>query len=177
MLKLLRPSSLYLFSALAACEEYTSDKSTFQIMAVDKMIEGLKNNPDDYFQKLYKEENGIDLKSGWVPATTFWLIDDDQYIGSFVLRHALTDELKLRGGHIAYQIRPSKCRQGYATKGLLLCLSEALKLGLDQVLITCREDNIASYKTIMKAMIKMGGHEIALSETDGHKNHRVWIKT
>lgn len=178
MIKLVKPSSQYLSSAIASCQEYVSDKNAFQIIhPVMHMIENLQKNPDEYFYNLYKQENGIDLKSGHVPMTIFWLVDNEQYIGTFVLRHDLTVALKQTGGHIAYQIRPSKLRQGYATQGLLLCLSEALKLGLEEVLITCHEDNIASYKTMNNVMVKMGGREMEPSETEGHKNRRIWIKT
>ena len=178
MLKLVKPSTKYLSSVLAGCQEYLSDKTAFQmIRPVSEMIEYLPDNPDTYFYNIYKEECGIGLKPEHVLMTTFWLVEDERYIGTFALRHDLTEELKQNGGHIVYQIIPSKLRQGYATKGLLLCLEEALKLGMEQVLITCHENNIASYKTIQKVMLKMGGREIAPSETDEHKNHRVWIKT
>ncbi len=178
MLKLVKPSNKYLASALAGCREYLSDTTAFQtIQPVAYMIKQLKDDPDKYFYHLYKEECGQDLKPDHVPMSTFWLIDNEQYVGTFVLRHDLTENLKQRGGHIAYQIIPSKLRQGYAANGLLLCLAEALKLGLEQVLITCHENNIGSYKTMHKVMLKMGGREIAPSETDGYKNRRIWIKT
>ncbi len=178
MLKLVKPASKYLPSVLNALQEYQTDKTAFQmIRPIAKMIGLLQDNPNSYFYHLYKEENGIDLKPDHVLMTTFWLVEDEEYIGTFVLRHTLTEALKQTGGHIAYQIRPSKLRQGYATQGLLLCLSEALKLGLAEVLITCHADNIPSYKTIHKVMLKMGGREIEPSETENHKNHRVWIKT
>lgn len=177
MLKLVRPSEKYLSSALKACQEYAADKTAFQtIQPVSYMIEKLSEQ-QNYFYTLYKEEVGIDLKPGYVPQTTFWLVEDEQYIGTFALRHNLTEALRQRGGHIAYQILPSKRGLGYATKGLFLCLQEALKLGLEEVLITCVEDNIASYKVMKKVMIKMGGREAELSENNGQKQHRIWIKT
>lgn len=178
MLKLVRPSAKYLQSALTACKEFVSDKEAFcTIRSVDEMIQMLSDNSERYFYQLYKKEKGIDLKQNHVAQTTFWLIDDEEYIGTFALRHDLTENLKEIGGHIAYQIKPSKQRQGYATKGLFLCLDEALKIGLEQVLITCKKNNIASYKTMQKVMLKMGGREIEPSITDGHKNYRIWIKT
>ncbi len=177
MLKLVKPSAKYLQSALTACSEFMSNPSIFQIQSIDEMIQILPDNADRYFYKLYMEENGINLKLNYVSQTIFWLVDDEEYIGTFALRHNLTDYLKEIGGHIAYQIKPSKQKQGYATKGLLLCIGEALKIGLEQVLITCKENNIASYKTMQKAMLKMGGREIEPSITDGQKNHRIWIKT
>lgn len=178
MLKLIKPSSKYIDSALAGCHEYLSDTTAFQtIKPVADMIKQLQDNSADYFYNLYKKECGIDLQPGHVAMTTFWLIDNEQYIGTFALRHSLTEQLQQRGGHIAFQIIPSKLKQGYATGGLLLCLAEAFKLGLEHVLITCHEENTASYKTMQKVMLKMGGREVAPSETNGHKNRRIWIKT
>ena len=140
MLKLVRPSAKYLKSALAACKEFVSNTETSNtICSVDKMIQMLPDNAEQYFYQLYTEEKGINLKPNYVSQTTFWLLDNEEYIGTFTLRHDLTEHLKEIGGHIAYQIKPSKQKQGYATKGLLLCLNEALKIGLEQVLITCKE--------------------------------------
>jgi predicted acetyltransferase/ADP-ribose pyrophosphatase YjhB (NUDIX family) len=163
---------------LTGCQEYLADKTSVQMIEpVSEMIDTLQKDSNSFFYNVYKQECGIDLKSDHVLTTTFWLVEDNKYIGTFALRHNLTENLKISGGHIVYQIIPSKLRQGYATKGLFLCLAEALKLGLEEVLITCHEDNIASYKTMNKVMLKMGGREIEPSETDGYKNRRVWIKT
>ena len=103
------------------------------------MIQMLSDNTELYFYQLYMEEKGINLTPNHVSQTTFWLLDDEEYIGTFALRHDLTEQLKEIGGHIVYQIKPSKQKQGYATKGLLLCLNEALRSGLEQILITCKE--------------------------------------
>lgn len=93
---------------------------------------------------------GIGLREGWVPSTTFWLIDNEEYIGCGNIRHALTDQLRKFGGHIGYDIRPSKWRQGYGTMQLRLLLAEAAKLGIQNALITCSAENKASAKVIEK---------------------------
>ncbi len=83
--------------------------------------------------------------------------------------------LRQSGGHIAYQVIPSKRRKGYMAIGLKLCLDEAAKLGLDTILVTCQEGNIASYKTMHRVMVQMGGYEDIPSDFDGHQIRRVWI--
>ena len=66
------------------------------------------------------------------------------------LRHQLTEQLREHGGHIGYGIRASERGKGYATKMLELTLIEAKKLGINEVLITCNPDNIASQKVVLK---------------------------
>ena len=58
------------------------------------------------------------------------------------------DELK-NGGHIAYGIRPSERQKGYGTKQLELILNFAKQSGLQQVIVACDKDNVASASTAM----------------------------
>lgn len=53
-------------------------------------------------------------------------------------------------GHIGYDISPCYRNKGYGTQILKLALSEAKKIGLKEVMITCNIDNIASRKIIEK---------------------------
>ena len=83
-----------------------------------------------------------------VPATHFWLIDGQRYLGDLDLRHCLNDSLRRYGGHIGYTIRPSERRKGYGKLVCKLGIQEARKRGIDDILITCDDDNIASCKII-----------------------------
>ena len=87
-----------------------------------------------------------------VPSTEYWLIsgsaEEGTYLGTLTLRHELNDLLLRVGGHIGYQICPSRRRQGYGTLLLRLGLQKARDLGCMCVLVTCDEDNIASRKVI-----------------------------
>lgn len=85
---------------------------------------------------------------GVVPATTFWWVEGMEYLGRIQLRHDLTDWLRDVGGHIGYDVRRSARRRGHATRMLREILPYARRLGLDQVLVTCDEDNIGSRKVI-----------------------------
>lgn len=85
---------------------------------------------------------------GWVPSTELWLIDDDLYIGTSHIRHELNPHLRRYGGHIGYEIRPSRRRQGYGKAILRLTLAWAGKLGLERALVTCDTNNVGSRKII-----------------------------
>jgi predicted acetyltransferase len=87
------------------------------------------------------------VDAGRVHCTYRWIVEGDQVLGAIALRHELNDFL-LQVGHIGYGIRPSARRRGLATWALGRMLDEARVLGLDQVLIICDVDNVASSKTI-----------------------------
>ncbi len=101
-----------------------------------------------YIERILNHSKGIDLPPNWVPSTTYWLIDGDEFIGHINIRHELNDFLLNIGGHIGYSIRPSKRRQGYGTKMLGLALPKAKKIGLTRALITCDNNNVPSLKII-----------------------------
>jgi len=85
-----------------------------------------------------------------VHASYFWVAEASIYLGAITLRHSLNDFLLRAGGHIGYSIRPSARRRGLATWALAEVLTEARGLGLDRVLVTCGDDNLASARTIEK---------------------------
>lgn len=96
---------------------------------------------------LYHNANPL---PGFVPQTMFWITrgEVNHYVGRLGLRHELNEMLQQFGGHIGYDIRPSMRRKGYGTRALALGLDEARKLGIDRVLVTCSEHNVASRKII-----------------------------
>ena len=102
----------------------------------------------EYIRVREEHAAGKGLPSGWIPASTFWLVDDSQVIGEAHIRHELTEHLRNVGGHIGYWIRPSMRNRGYGGHILRLALPKAKSLGIDRLLITCDETNIASRKII-----------------------------
>lgn len=81
-----------------------------------------------------------------VPATTYFTLrrSDHRIVGSVQLRHELNDDLRRRGGHIGYGIRPSERGKGYGTEQLALVLEKARELGIPRVMISCDQTNLAS---------------------------------
>ena len=85
---------------------------------------------------------------GYVPSTTMWWVEDEEYLGRIAIRHRLTAHLREAGGHIGYDVRPSARRRGHATAMLRAALPIARGLGIASALVTCDEDNIGSRKVI-----------------------------
>ncbi|HEY7722411.1 MAG TPA: GNAT family N-acetyltransferase [Pedococcus sp.] len=87
--------------------------------------------------------------AGHVPSTTMWWAEGDEYLGRIQLRQHLNEFLTEVGGHVGYDVPPEHRRQGHATAMLRALLPLAAKgFGLDRVLVTCDEDNVASRKVI-----------------------------
>ena len=98
-----------------------------------------------FVQSLHDESKGIGLPDGWVPATTYILVDDDgEYVGVFNLRHCLNEFLRNGPGHIGYGIAREYRGHGYATAGLRLALAKARELGIGTAYLAVHKTNPAS---------------------------------
>ncbi len=106
---------------------------------------------------------------GFVCQTSWWWTEGDQYIGRISLRHELNEQLREWGGHIGYDVRRSRRRQGHATRMLAAVLVEAHGRGIDPALLTCDADNTASRRVIEAN----GG---VLEDQRGQKL-RYWVPT
>lgn len=157
-----------------------NDKDLFldfvnEVRNYDNNFEGFKvGNIDDFDLFLDKVNRGkIKVDDSISPQITYGVFDDDCLVGVFSLRLELVGCLINHGGNIGYFIRPSKRNMGYGTKVLRCAMDEALKYGLDRVLVTCRVDNVGSSKII----INNGGilENIYYDEEKGEKIYRYWI--
>jgi len=106
---------------------------------------------------------------GFVCQTSWWWTEGDEYIGRISLRHDLNERLREWGGHIGYDVRRSRRREGHATAMLAAVLVEARRKGIEQALLTCDVDNLAS-RTVIE---RNGG---VLADQRGHKL-RYWVPT
>jgi predicted acetyltransferase len=128
-----------------------------------------------YLQAMSDMKKGLNLKEGYVPQSTFWLIDQTgRVIGVSRLRHCLSPQLEDEGGHIGYDIRPSCRRQGFGTLILAKTLVKAADLALERVLVTCDHDNLMS-----RRIIERNGGKLA-SESRSSRSKtvqaRYWIE-
>jgi predicted acetyltransferase len=130
--KLIIPSIDYQASFLNALDEYHQEN----LPGYEKYSRSqLEKDFWGFLDQLRGESYGLNLPPGYVPHTEYWLIDNDEYIGRVDIRHQLNDHLEKIGGHIGYNIRPTKRRQGYGRLVLKLALTKAKHLGLNRVLV------------------------------------------
>lgn len=146
-MKLVLPAVKYKDSFIEAVREFQTEKTDVKFYK-DLNIEELSKNFSDFVKKLLSQSKDENLPEGYVPATIFWLIENNNYIGRVSIRHILTEQLLNEGGHIGYDIRPSRRRMGYGKKILKLALPKAKEIGIDNVLVTCDETNMGSKKII-----------------------------
>lgn len=126
-----------------------------------------------FVRELNERADGKHLPEGFVPEAVYWLIDGSEYIGRLSVRHRLNDHLLKIGGHIGYDIRPSKRKRGYGTMILRLGLRKAKELGIAKILLTCNENNLPSLKIIEK---NGGVFENKLpNPAEGSDKMRFWI--
>lgn len=158
----------------AMCNEIKNDN-------LENNFEGLTNFKDvdissfsTFLQKLEENKKIENIKPHLVNQTTFILVDDNDHIyGGVNIRHRLNDNLLKHGGHIGALIRPSERRKGYATIMIGKALEKCKELNIEKVLITCREENFGSKKSIEK---NNGIYENSIiDENSGLVYRRYWI--
>jgi predicted acetyltransferase len=170
---LVRPNAIYQRSFLEAVREFqeagTALEDTQKIT-----LETIESDFEGYIQSRAQYENPAALEHGYVAQWDLWLIENQEFIGRSKLRHKLNDRLREFGGHIGYEIRPSKRRMGYGSLLLKLTLEKARELGIERVLITCDVENFGSRNVIETNGGKLEG-EFILSFYD-KPIRRYWIE-
>ena len=178
--RLVPPDPAYRLSWLAAAEEFLAEgrgRYTEVVLPADACFGGWAwtratlGDPAAFARMCAERVAQADPEQprpcGWVPNTTRWVVEDGEFLGSMSLRHVLTPELAEVGGHIGYSVRPSARGRGVATAGLRLMLPLAAGLGIDPVLITCDDDNLASAAVIERC----GG----VLQDVRHGKRRYWV--
>lgn len=132
---------------------------------------------DSWLLETELNQNEDTVKPGLVPSTTYLAIDEDlgvkRVVGMVDIRHRLNDHLLAYGGHIGYSVAPDLRNQGYAKAILALALIKCKELEIEDVLVTCDVNNVASSKVIMSA----GATLENIVDYNGKSQARYWIKT
>jgi predicted acetyltransferase len=173
--QLVLPATEYKDSFVEAVKEFQAEaESEDRSQRFKKLsVPELESNFGAYVETERSHALGKNLPEGYLPETTYWLVNHGQFLGRVSIRHRLTDRLKEIGGHIGYDIRPSRRRQGYGRKILELALPKAKELGLQKVLITCDATNVGSRRIIEEN----GGvleNQVSSPET-GVDKLRFWV--
>lgn len=167
MLKLVRFSTEYSSQLIDMMDEWTA--------AGERIIPAAIRRCDYHDIDAYtKSLEFTEAQGEYVPDSTFFCLDTDRniFVGAVNIRHDLSNRLLAGGGHIGDGVRPSERGKGIATGMIALALEECRKLGIDNVLMCCDKNNIASARTIEKN----GGvleNEVLF---DGVPVLRYWIK-
>ena len=169
-MKLVRPTQRYR-------EQIMAYRTTFLNIGEQPYGASSLRRFDDFNKWLLKviyQENVHNLREDTVPSSQFLSIVNGRLIGLINIRHRLTPDLLMNGGHIGYSIHPVERRKGYAIEQLRLGLIEAKNIGLEKVLVTCDKSNIASSKVIKK----VGGilENEVISSDNNEIVQRYWIE-
>lgn len=168
---------MLIFPSMKYAEEIIAFKN--EISAEDGGFDGcgsLKNcnTAAEWLEQLCIMKSSETCPKGLVPSDTYIAVrkSDGRLVGIIDLRHSLdTPILSEWGGHIGYSVRPDERRKGYGTAMLKMNLENCRRLGLEKVMITCTDGNIASERVI----VKNGGKFEKTVEVDGKTIKRYWI--
>lgn len=128
---------------------------------------------NDWVDDLEKNKHEENLPESYSPYTLYLAINDtNEIVGAIVIRWKQVPVLMTFGGLIGYSVRPSQRGKGYASEMLKLALDEFKNTNIENILITCKDFNIASKKVIEKN----GGICENTYNNDGYTYLRYWIK-
>ncbi|OZM57554.1 GNAT family N-acetyltransferase [Lottiidibacillus patelloidae] len=169
--KLVKPSIEYKDSYLAFYNEWIESGEDI----VPWVVERNPTNFEDMLLWLSESEVEDNLPENYVPHSTYWLINEEKKVVAAVnIRHRLNERLRIAGGHIGYGVCPSQRRKGYATRLLNLALQKTKELSIEEVLVCCDKENIASERTIIN---NGGKFKNEIVEPNGNVVRRFWIKS
>ena len=98
-----------------------------------------------------KHSAGIGLSAKTSPYTRYFLTDETGAVfAQGDLCHRKTQHNLLFAGQLGYGVPPSHRRCGYGTIMCAKLLEKAAEQGFSSLIITCRDDNLASAKIIEK---------------------------
>jgi predicted acetyltransferase len=175
IMELVLPSAHYKDSFIEAVREFRNDddythrNKWYRSLSIPE----LEADFDAFVELELSHARGENIPEGYVPYTNYWLVEGGEYIGQATLRHQLNEHLLKIGGHIGYDIRPSKRRLGYGNTILELALVKAKERGIDRALVTSDVRNTASQKIIEKNGGVFEGQ--SFNPEMGHDVLRYWI--
>lgn len=112
---------------------------------------------------------------GRPPWRPYWAMDAamGELLGLTALRHTLDAPMAEVGGHIGFQVRPSRRGQGLGRQIFGLTLAQARAHGLERVLVLCAPDNAPSLAVVRRH----GGVFEREASAAGQTLLRFWVPT
>lgn len=129
---------------------------------------------EEWLDNLEKNKDEKNLSENYSPYTLYLAMNEnEELVGAIGIRWKEVPALMTFGGLIGYSVRPSQRGKGYASEMLKLALEKFKFTNIDNVLITCKDFNIASKKVIEK---NGGIYEYTYeNKEDGYNYLRYWI--
>ncbi len=129
----------------------------------------------EVLSRLDREATGTGIPNHLVPATMYYAFQGERIVGRLHLRHRLNQALSVRGGHIGYAVAPGFRDKGLATEILRQGLVLAASIGIESVMITCADENVASWRVIENN----GGEleKVFSDEKNGELVRKYWLST
>jgi predicted acetyltransferase len=126
-----------------------------------------------YLDRLAAWSRGEGLPEGFVPAGFYVGVVRGAVVGRVSIRFRMNEFLSRIGGHIGYGVRPSRRRQGYATRMLQLALPICRDRQIERALVTCDIDNLGSRRVIERC----GGvlESITADPSLAVQKRRYWV--
>ncbi|MBS0537822.1 MAG: GNAT family N-acetyltransferase [Proteobacteria bacterium] len=144
-LRLVRPSSRYKKSYIAALRESLGDSAspTYLQDQITNFAE---------FLTWWREVAGPRRRT---TAITYWLVDGTKYYGFVQIRLQPGGRSPRIKSNIYYELRPSCRGHGLGSVLFKQAIRKAYSLGLKRVLVSCDEGNVASLRVIKDAKGKL----------------------
>lgn len=101
---------------------------------------------EEWLKKVLSQIDIANIEEGKVPGLTYFYVreEDDRIVGMINIRLALNDFLRNEAGHIGYSVRPTERRKHYGTEMLKCGLEVCRRIGIENVIVSCDKDNVAS---------------------------------
>jgi predicted acetyltransferase len=108
----------------------------------------IRNNFIEFLKTV--EDNKKGINDTGIKEIYYFAIENDKIVGhgSIRLNPEINNDYSIYG-HIMYGVVPSKRNKGYGTIICKLLIEKAKEYGINNIIITCNNDNIASAKVII----------------------------
>jgi predicted acetyltransferase len=160
---------------LRAEDERSARRAHNELADYNFFLDYQRDEPwSQFVDRMRRQRHGNDIAPDRVRATFLVAWVGDRIVGRTSIRFDLNDYLAEAGGHVGYAVLPAHRRRGYATEILEQSLVVARSEGVDDVLVTCAVDNLASRRVIERCGGELDG--TVYDKREAVEKLRYWIR-
>ena len=146
-------------------QEYVQEHYDYGETSITASLDLASSDYAKWIDKIHS--NASDGDELWGKSLLYLCMNESTLIGLLSIRYSLPERLTDIYGDIGYGVRPSERNKGHASEMLRYALSVCKVQGMNQVILGCFKDNLASAATIRKN----GG--ILIRENDNYLAGRI----